>query len=349
MTKARVFQIQAPFFQVQQPVFHHSAFIIRTSFMHRIVFLDRDTLRADIKRPVTFAHEWREYAETSGKREVLERLRGATIAISNKVPLREAELTQLPELQFIAVAATGVDIIDLDYCRRRALPVSNVRNYAPHSVPEHVFALILSLRRNLFNYREAIRSGAWQRASTFCLLDYPIRELHESTLGIVGHGALGRAVGKLAQGFGMRVLVSEHKGAGEIRPGRVSFEETLRSSDILTLHCPLTIETHNLINAEELEKMQRHALLINTARGGLVNEAALYAALQTGTIAGAGFDVLSKEPPRDGNPLLELNLPNFILTPHVAWASREAMQTLANQLIANIEAFVAGRPQNLVV
>lgn len=316
--------------------------------MHRIVFLDRNTLRANIRRPA-FAHEWQEYAETNGSREVLERLRAATIVITNKVPLREAELAQLPELKFIAVAATGVDIIDLEYCRRRALPVSNVRNYAPHSVPEHVFALILALRRNLFSYREAIRSGAWQRASTFCLLDYPISELHESTLGIIGYGALGRAVEKLALGFRMRVLVSEHKDAKEIRPDRTSFEETLRSSDILTLHCPLTAETRNLIDTEELEKMQRHALLINTARGGLVNEAALAVALQSCLIAGAGFDVLSHEPPRDGNPLLDLNLPNFILTPHIAWASREAMQTLADQLIANIEAFIAERPQNLVV
>lgn len=314
--------------------------------MEKIVFLDRNTLRANIRRPV-FAHEWREYALTT-RDEVLERLRAATIAITNKVPLRETDLAQLPDLKFIAVAATGVDIIDLDYCRQRNLPVSNVRNYAPQSVPEHVFALMLALRRNLFSYREEILGGAWQRASTFCLLDYPIRELHDSKLGIVGHGALGRAVERLARGFRMRVLISEHKGAETVRPGRTSFEETLRSSDILTLHCPLTEETRNLIGTEELEKMQRHALLINTARGGLVDEAALAQALQSGTIAGAGFDVLSREPPREGNPLLELNLPNFILTPHIAWASNEAMQALADQLIANLEAFVAGSPQNLV-
>ncbi|HEX8492890.1 MAG TPA: D-2-hydroxyacid dehydrogenase [Pyrinomonadaceae bacterium] len=314
--------------------------------MERIVFLDRNTLRANIRRPA-FEHEWREYAET-GRDEVFGRLRAATIAITNKVALRETELAQLPDLKFIAVAATGVDIVDLDYCRRRNLPVSNVRNYAPHAVPEHVFALILALRRNLFSYREEILGGAWQRANTFCLLDYPIRELYESKLGIVGHGALGQAVEKLARSFGMRVRISEHKGAERIRPGRTSFEETLCTSDILTLHCPLTEETRNLIGAEELGKMPRHALLINAARGGLVDEVALAAALRSGTIAGAGFDVLSREPPRDGNPLLELNLPNFILTPHIAWASNEAMQTLADQLIANIEAFVAGRPQNLV-
>jgi glycerate dehydrogenase len=264
------------------------------------------------------------------------------------VPLGEAELSRLPELKFIAVAATGVDMIDLDYCRRRKLPVANVRNYALHAVPEHVLLLILSLRRSLFSYREDVSRGAWERATVFCLLNHTIRELHESTLGIIGYGALGRAVEKLALGFGMRVLISEHKGALDVREGRLSFEETLRSSDILTLHCPLNEETRGLIGKRELEMMQRGALLINTARGGLVDERALVEALNSGLIAGAGFDVLTKEPPRDGNPLLEINLPNFILTPHIAWASREAMQALADQLIANLEAFIKGSPQNLI-
>jgi glycerate dehydrogenase len=314
--------------------------------MERIVFLDRSTLIADVRRPA-FEHQWTEY-EWSAPAEVAERLRDATIAITNKVPLSEAELSQLPELKFIAVAATGVDMIDLDYCRRRKLPVANVRNYALHAVPEHVLLLILSLRRNLFSYREDVSRGAWERATGFCLLNHTIRELHESTLGIIGYGALGRAVEKLALGFGMRVLISEHKGALDVREGRLSFEETLRSSDILTLHCPLNEETRGLIGKRELEMMQRGALLINTARGGLVDERALVEALNSGLIAGAGFDVLTKEPPRDGNPLLEINLPNFILTPHIAWASREAMQALADQLIANLEAFIKGSPQNLI-
>lgn len=314
--------------------------------MERIVFLDRDTLRANIRRPAQ-PHEWQEYGVTNSE-QIVERLRSATIAITNKVPLREDTLEQVPELKFIAVAATGVDIIDLGYCRRRGIPVSNVRNYAPHSVPEHVFALVLALRRNLFSYREEIERGAWQRANTFCLLDYPIRELFDSTLGIIGHGAMGREVEKLAHGFGMRVLIAEHKGAHIVRPGRTSFAETLRTSDILTLHCPLTAETRHLIGALELGKMLPHALLINTARGELVDEAALAESLRSGLIAGAGVDVLSQEPPTRGNPLLDLHLPNFILTPHIAWASAEAMQTLADQLIANIESFIAGHPQNLV-
>jgi glycerate dehydrogenase len=314
--------------------------------MERIVFLDRSTLIADVRRP-GFEHDWAEY-QMSAPGRVVERLRHATIAITNKVPLREAELSQLPALKFIAVAATGVDIIDLDYCRGRGLPVANVRNYALHSVPEHVLMLILSLRRNLLSYRRDVGLGAWERASGFCLLDHPVGELHASTLGIIGYGALGRAVERLALCFGMRVLVSERKGAPHVREGRTAFEETLRSSDVVTLHCPLNDETRGLLGRAEFEMMRRDAILINTARGGLVDEDALSDALRSGLIAGAGFDVLTKEPPREGNPLLDLHLPNFILTPHVAWASREAMQTLADQLIDNLEAFVRGEPQNLV-
>lgn len=314
--------------------------------MERIVFLDHSTLRANIRRP-NFAHEWREYDET-GAGEIIERLRDATIAISNKVRLREAELSQLPELRFIAVAATGVDIIDLEYCRRRGIAVSNVRNYARHAVPEHALMLMLALRRNLFRYREDVSQGVWQRARSFCLFDHEIRDLHGSTLGIIGYGALGQAVEKLALCLGMRVLISEHKGARDIREGRVPFEETLSTSDIISLHSPLTDETRNMIGEAEFERMPRDAILINTARGGLVDEAALVEALRKGLIAGAGFDVLSVEPPRKGNPLLELDQPNFILTPHNAWASLEAMQALADQLIDNIEAFIKGEPQNLV-
>ncbi|HEX8143587.1 MAG TPA: D-2-hydroxyacid dehydrogenase [Pyrinomonadaceae bacterium] len=280
--------------------------------------------------------------------EVVERLRDADIAICNKVRLGEAELAQLPRLRFIAVAATGVDNVELDYCRRRGIAVSNVRDYARHAVPEHVFALALALRRNLISYRLDLRDGAWQRASQFCLLNHTIRDLNASTIGIIGYGALGQAVGRLAEAFGMRVLVGEHKDATHVRAGRVGFRELLERSDIVTLHCPLKSETRNLIDTAELELMREDALLINTARGGLVCESALAAALLEGKIGGAGFDVLTSEPPREGNPLLELDLPNFILTPHVAWASREAMQALADQVIENLEAFVRGEARNLV-
>ncbi len=314
--------------------------------MERIVFLERDTLIADFRRPA-FAHEWKEYGWTS-QDEIVERLSDASICICNKVRLSEVELSQLPRLRFIAVAATGVDNVDLDYCRKHSIAVSNVRNYARQTVAEHVFTMILALRRNLISYRRDVRDGAWQSATQFCLLNHRIQELHGSTLGIIGYGALGQAVAKLAAPFGMRVAIGEHKNAHTIREGRTRFAELLRTSDIVSLHCPLTDETRNLIGAAEFELMRASALLINTARGGLVCESDLVQALLAGKIGGAAFDVLSKEPPRDGNPLLELDLPNFILTPHIAWAGTDAMQALADQVIENIEAYVGGAARNLV-
>jgi len=320
--------------------------VIISALMERIVFLERNTFRATFRKP-QFAHEWIEYGETLPA-DVVERLRNATIAVCNKLPLREAELSQLPLLKLIAVAATGVDNIDLDYCRRRGLPVCNTRGYAVHSLPEHVLTLVLALRRNIISYRQDVKDGRWQNAKQFCLLDHPIHDLHGSTLGVIGYGVLGQAMEQLARSIGMRVLISERRNSESIRPGRTSFADVLRESDVITLHCPLTVETRNMIGLPELESMKRSALLINTARGGLVNEHDLIEGLRKGLIAGAGFDVLSSEPPREGNPLLDVQLPNFILTPHVAWASNEAMQTLADQLIDNLEAFVRGEPQNRV-
>jgi glycerate dehydrogenase len=275
-------------------------------------------------------------------------LAGATIAITNKVALRRGALEQLPQLKLIAVAATGVDAIDLEYCRARGLSVTNVRDYAVHSVPEHVFMLLLALRRQLLRYREDLKNGAWQAASQFCLFHHPLRDLFGSTLGLIGYGALGRSVAKLAAAFGMRVIVAEHKNAAAIREGRTEFYQLLAQSDVVSLHCPLTPATSNLIGAAELAHMKTSAILINTARGALVDAAALIAALQNGQLAGAACDVLPVEPPRPGHPLLDLDWPNFILTPHNAWASNEAKQALANQLIGNIEAFVRGEPVNLV-
>lgn len=314
--------------------------------MEHIAFLDRDSIRADLRRPA-FEHHWRDYPATAPD-EVVTRLRDATIAVSNKVPLMAASLAQLPQLRFIAVCATGTNNVDLDYCRGRHIVVSNIRGYAVHSVPEHVFMLALALRRNLFAYHADVRRGDWQRATQFCLFDHPVADLHGSTLGVIGHGALGQSVARLGAAFGMRVLTAEHRDAATIRPGRTPFQDVIKESDVITLHCPLTEQSRNLIGAGELRQMRRHAVLINTARGGLVDEAALADALRQGIIGGAGFDVLTTEPPRAGNPLLELNLPNFILTPHCAWASTDAMQAMADQLIDNIEAFVRGEPRNRV-
>ncbi len=315
--------------------------------MEHIVFLDRDSIRADIRRP-DFPHEWQDYPATHPS-QICERLQDASIAISNKVPIQAENLTQLDTLRMIAVCATGTNNVDLDYCRAHGIVVTNIRNYAVHAVPEHVFMLILALRRNLLECREDIADGLWQKSEQFCLFTRPILDLHGTTLGVIGRGALGIAVAKLGEAFGMRVLFAEHKDTVQLRPGYTSFERVITESDVITLHCPLTPATHHLISAPEFKKMRRSALLINTARGGLVDESALATALKSDIIGGAGFDVLTTEPPREGNPLLELELPNFILTPHVAWASRNAMQIMANQLIDNIEAFVSGAPQNRVV
>jgi glycerate dehydrogenase len=312
--------------------------------MHKIVFLDRASVIADIRSPA-FGHQWAEYPATTPDQTV-ERLRNATIAITNKVQLQREVLEKLPQLKMIAVAATGVNNIDVECCRERGIVVSNIRNYSVDTVPEHVFMLMLALRRNLLAFRADLQNGEWQRAEQFCLFTHPVRDLHGSTLGIIGHGAIGKAVEKIALAFGMKVLIAERKEAVEIRPGYTPFEQVLRQSDVITLHLAMTRQTRHLISTAEFALMQPGALLINTARGGLVDEAALLEALQAGRIGGAGFDVLEKEPPRDGHPLLDLNLPNFVLTPHVAWTSRQAMQILADQLIDNIEAFVAGRPQN---
>ncbi|MBV6322620.1 D-2-hydroxyacid dehydrogenase [Duganella violaceipulchra] len=319
--------------------------------MHRIVFLDRDSVIANIRKP-SFAHEWTEYPATAAA-DAMQRLRDAraTIAITNKVPLRAADLAQLPDLKMIAVAATGTDIVDLAACRERGIVVSNIRNYAVHTLPEHTFALILALRRQLVAYRADIEAGLWQKSDRFCLFGHPISDLAGSRLGLLGYGALGKSVARIAQAFGMEVMVHTRSpipdaAADGVR--EVGFDELLETSDVLSLHLPLNDKTRNLISAKELIRMKRSALLINTARGGLVDETALADALRSGVIAGAGFDVLVKEPPPEDNVLLNLRLPNFILTPHSAWASSQAMQVLVDQLIDNVETWVDGAPRNVL-
>lgn len=314
--------------------------------MERIVFLERDTIQAGFRRP-NFDHEWVEYADTLPP-EVVERVQPASIIISNKLSLGEPQLEHAPDVKLIAIAATGSDCVDLDYCRRRGITVCNVRGYAVSSVPEHVLMLVLALRRNLLLYRQDVQGGKWQQSKQFCLLSHPLHDIKSSTLGIVGFGSIGKSMAQLAESVGMKVLISEHKNAKSIRAGRTAFDEVLAQSDVVTLHCPLTDETRDMFGRREFEMMKRGALLINTARGALIQDQALIAALREGLIAGAASDVLREEPPRHGSPLLDLNLPNFIVTPHVAWASDEAMQTLADQVIDNLEAFVAGRPQDVL-
>ena len=314
--------------------------------MERIVFLERKTIDAHFRRP-GFDHEWTEYPETTAD-QVVDRVRDATIIISNKLSLGESQLANARDVKLIAIAATGSDCVDLNYCRERGIAVCNVRGYAVNAVPEHALMMILALRRNLLAYRADVQAGLWNQSKQFCLLTHELHDIRNSTLGIVGYGAIGKAMAGLGESIGMRVLISEHKNAAKIREGRSSFEETLRQSDVLTLHCPLTDETRDLIGSAEFQMMKPGALLINTARGALVDDAALIDALQSGLLAGAGLDALREEPPRQGSPLLDLKLPNLIVTPHVAWASREAVQTLADQVIDNLEGFIAGRPRNLL-
>jgi glycerate dehydrogenase len=314
--------------------------------MHQIVFLDRDSLPATVRAPA-FNHQWRDHGATAAS-EVAARLAGATIAITNKVPIRAADIARLPDLQMIAVAATGTDIVDLAACRERGIVVSNIRNYSLVSVPEHCFSLILALRRNLAAYALDVRAGKWQAAPQFCLFDHPIADLSGSTLGIVGYGALGKRVAQIGRAFGMRVVVTSRSPVFDDDVEVLPLAALLQGSDVVTLHLPLNDATRNMIGAAELASMKKTALLINTARGGLVNEEALADALRRGVIGGAGFDVLTQEPPRDGNVLLSLDQPNFILTPHVAWASAGAMQTLADMLVDNLEAFVAAAPKNVL-
>ena len=311
-----------------------------------IVFLERNTFNVPFRTP-TFDHEWIDYGETTPE-QAAERLATATIAICNKVQLRAEALSQLPKLRLIAVAATGTDNVDVAYCRSHNIAVCNTRGYAVNSLPEHALMLMLALRRNLIAYRADIQAGRWHEARQFCLLDHPIGDLKGTTLGIVGFGTLGRSMAQVGRAIGMEVIVAERKNATVIRADRVSFTDMLRLSDVISLHCPLTEETKNLIGADELQQIKPNAILINTARGGLIDDQALVDALQSGRLAGAGIDVLRNEPPREGNQLLDADLPNLIVTPHNAWASRQAMQTLADQLIDNLEAYMRGEPRNLV-
>jgi glycerate dehydrogenase len=312
----------------------------------KIVFLDRKSLIADLRTP-SFPHAWVDYEQTSAG-DVAARIRDASVLISNKVKLSGELLAQAPGVKMIAAAATGTDNIDLAYCRANGIVVSNIRNYAVHAVPEHAFMMMLALRRNLLGWRQDVRAGLWQAADQFCLFTRPVNDLFGSTLGLVGYGSLGHGMQKLAEAFGMKVLIAEHKNAATPRDGYTAFDSVLREADVISLHTPLTPDTRHMISTREFGLMKTSAILINTARGNLVDEAALAEALKSQRIAGAGFDVLSVEPPSAGNPLLDLDLPNFILTPHVSWSSREAMQFLADQLIDNIEAFVAGSPRNVV-
>jgi glycerate dehydrogenase len=316
----------------------------------RIVFLDRATIGPGVTiRSPAFPHIWVDHART-GPGDIVSRLAGAEIVVTNKVPLRAPTLAELPDLRMIAVAATGTDVIDIAECRRRGIVVSNIRGYATTSVPEHTFALILALRRNLMEYRDQVLAGRWQEAGQFCFFNRPLRDLAGATLGLVGSGMLARAVATLGRCFGMQTVFCNPRVTTAPAGERfVTLDELLRTSDVVTLHVPLTAATRGMIGRKELREMKPDAILVNTARGGVVDEEALFEALREGWIAGAASDVASTEPPAKDSPAMKIAaLPNAILTPHVAWASVGAMQRLCDQLIDNIEAYRRGEPVNVV-
>ncbi len=284
--------------------------------------------------------------QQSTQAQAAARMQGFPIVIVNKVVLDRETLTATrPTL--ICVVATGVNNIDLEACRDLGITVVNARAYGTDSVAQHAIMLMLALSTRLLDYDRAVRSGEWQHSSQFCLLDFPIRELNGKTLGIVGYGALGKRTAELAKAFGMQVLLGRRPG-GQPRQDRIPLQELLPRVDVLSLHCPLTDDTRNLIGAGELARMRPGSLLINTARGGLVDEEAVVDALRSGHLGGAGFDVLTEEPPRHGNPLLAPDIPNLIVTPHSAWGSREARQRILHQLAENIRAWRAGQPVRVV-
>lgn len=318
----------------------------------KIVFLDRETLPNTIEfTGPDIPHELRCYDRTSPE-QVDERIQGFDVIISNKVKISAENIKSSPQLKMIAVAATGCDIIDLQACKENNVIVSNIRGYAEHSVPEHTFALILALQRNLFAYHQSIRRGRWQESGQFCYFDYPIKDLANSTLGIIGEGDLGQNVARLAQAFGLKVQLVRRNSYTKIvdaQKNLTEFDQVLQTSDIISLHCPLNEQTRGLIGSAEFAKMAKKPILINTARGGLVDEQALVQALENGQIRGAGFDVASHEPITAEHPFMALmDLPNFILTPHVAWTGQDAIQNLIGQLKNNIESFYKNQPTNVV-
>ncbi|PMH10677.1 D-2-hydroxyacid dehydrogenase [Vibrio splendidus] len=315
----------------------------------KVVFLDRATIPSQIHlKPISFEHQWVEYDFTSPE-QVSERIEGADVVITNKVVLNADNLAKAQQLKLIAVSATGVNNVDVSYCNSKNIAVTNVQGYATQSVPEHVIAMLFALKRNLVGYHQDIEAGEWQKDKQFCFFTHPIQDVAGSTLGLIGSGGLGQATAILAKAIGMNVIFAERKGADSCREGYLPFDTVLQQADAISLHCPLTEATRDLISERELAMMKPNAVLVNAGRGGLVDEQALVAALKNQEIAGAGMDVFTQEPADNSNPLLaNSHLPNLLLTPHVAWGSDSSIQKLSDILIDNIDAFVSGKPQNLV-
>lgn len=308
----------------------------------KIVFLDSTAIPKHILIPrPSFEHTWTEYDHTSSA-ETIERARDADIVITSKVIFDRETLQQLPKLKLIAITATGTNNVDLVAAEEMGIAVRNVTGYSSTTVPEHVIGLIFSLKHSLAGWLRDQTEAKWAESKQFCYFDYPITDVRGSTLGVFGKGCLGTEVGRLANAVGMKVLYAEHKDATVCREGYTPFDEVLKQADIVTLHCPLTETTKNLINVETLSKMKEGAFLINTGRGPLIDELALVDALKTGHLGGAALDVMVKEPPEKDNPLIlaAKTMPNLIITPHIAWASDSAVTTLVGKVMQNIEEFV---------
>lgn len=281
--------------------------------------------------------------------QVTDRIRDAEFIFTNKIRLSIDLLLQASKLRYIGLTATGTDNIDLETAKRHGIAVANIRGYCTESVVEYVFGTLLMLTHSLSRYAASVRAGEWQASEDFCLLSHPVRELSAMTMGIVGYGELGRGVLRIAREFGMQVIVSARPGSKSVADGRVSFDELLEKSDVISLHCPLNEQTRNLFDASAFSLMKRGAILINTARGALVDSNALVAALESGHLGGAVIDVLAKEPPIHGDPVLDYQGDNLIVTPHIAWATDEARQNAIDELAANVAAFLCGDSRNRVV
>ncbi|MFP1677532.1 D-2-hydroxyacid dehydrogenase [Alloalcanivorax sp. C16-2] len=314
------------------------------------VILDSQTLKPtelDFSALENELPHWTYYEQT-GPDDVKNRLHGATVAITNKVVIDEEALAAAPDLKLIGISATGTNNVDLDAARRRGVVVCNVSGYGTETVAQHTLALALGLATRWHQYDRDARQ-AWPRSTMFCRMDYPVFDLSGKTLGLIGHGALGGRVEELAKAFGMRVLVARSMRPDAVPdPARVPLEQLLAEADLISLHCPLTEHTDKLVNRDFLAAMKAGAGLINTARGGLVDEPALAEALRSGHLGGAALDVLSQEPPPADHPLLADDLPNLIITPHSAWVSTESRQRLLDGVVANLRAWKAGRPINVV-
>lgn len=281
------------------------------------------------------------YPSTTAE-QVLARIQHVDVVISNKVIVNAEVMEQCKNLKLILISATGTNNIDLDFARSKGIVVCNCQGYGTSAVAQHTLTLMLALATSLLKYEHAVKQGEWNKSPIFCLLDFPIVELSGKTLGIIGYGELGQAVAKLAEAFGMKILVASLPNR-PTHKDRIPFAELLAQVDFLSLHCPLTDETRDLIDSQAFDKMKKSAFLINCARGGIVNEQALVDALRQGKIAGAATDVLSVEPPTQGNILLADDIPNLIITPHSAWGSVDARQRIVNQMLENVVAFKQGK------